>query len=236
MPYSKRKYLQQVLKQVKFPFDKPAIEEEISCHIDDKIEFYIELGHSSREAEELAVNDMGDAKQTGKQLNKQHNPLLGWAWKISNVVLIIVLLFAVVEVGDSLITSLITNENPANSINKDNIVYDIKVNEKVKIDDTVINFTQVIYEKDGSLSIFYEYYDTRLWGTGWSLPSLGNILDDNGNKYFSGTSYKGGSIRSLCKRTVRDFPSNAKAVIIDYDRYNRKYKIEIPLERGNSNE
>ncbi|QOR34905.1 hypothetical protein IMX26_15805 [Clostridium sp. 'deep sea'] len=237
MLYSnKNKYLQQVLKQIKFPFDKPAIEQEISCHIEDKIDFYLELGHKRLEAEKLALNEMGDATFIGKELNKQHNPLLGWAWKISSVVLVLFLFFSVIEIGDTLICALITNDNPANSINKDNIVYNIKLNEKVKIDDTVIKFTQIIYEKDASLSIFYDCYDTRLWGTGWSTENIGAIKDDKGNSYYSGTSYKGGSIRSRCKRTVRNFPNNAKSLIIDYNNFNRKYKIEIPLQRGISNE
>ena len=115
-------------------------------------------------------------------------------------------------------------------------MYKIDIDEKVKIDDTVIHFTNVVYDKNGDMSIFYEYYDTRLLGAGWSIGSIGDIMDNLGNTYFSGSGYSSAGLKSKCRKTVRDFSQDADILIIDYDYYNRKYRVEIPLKVGDDNE
>ncbi len=86
------------------------------------------------------------------------------------------------------------------------------------------------------MNIFYECYDTKFWGMGWSSTAIGDIMNDLGNTYFAGSGYGGGGIRSKCRRTVRDFSKEADTLIIDYDYYNRKYRVEIPLKVGDTNE
>lgn len=132
--------------------------------------------------------------------------------------------------------STIFSSNPKNNIAKENIVYNIKANQRVKIDDRVIKFKNVIYEKDGNMNIVYEHYDTKLFGTTWSLGHIKTVKDNLGNEYSidSGSNY--GGIISKGVETVEDFSSEADTLIIEYDMYNRYYKVEIPLKAGGSNE
>lgn len=229
------RFLENVLSYIKFPFVKESIKLELQSHIIDRLEDYIEEGYDREEAEELSIKDMGDPKELGILLNRQHNPILGWILSITNglvvaaaaLSLIIVLLIA----GVSLFS-----RNPIKDIPKEDIVYKIDINERVKIDDLVIRFTNLIYDNHGNMSIFYDYYSTKPSLTGWSLGSIGDIRDDIGNTYFSGSGYEDGGIRARGRRTVENFSKEADILIIDYDYYNRKYKVEIPLKAGDIHE
>lgn len=228
-------FLKEVLSFVKFSFDRDDIKAELKNHILDKADYYTEQGFDRETAEKKSIDDMGDAKNIGMELNKQHNPFIGWLWKITNVFLVLFIIVNVFVTVIPLIASLgifVSVEDIPDS----EIVYEIKINEKIKIDDTVTHFTKVVYDKNGNLTIFYHYYDTRLWGSGWSLGTIGEVSDNLGNKYFNGSGHGSGGIISKHRQTYNDFSKDADTLIINYDSYNRKYKIEVPLNVGDKNE
>ncbi|CDX02314.1 hypothetical protein SDC9_10977 [bioreactor metagenome] len=127
-------------------------------------------------------------------------------------------------------------DDPAKDIPPTDIVYDLKVDEKVYLDDTVIEFTRVILKKNGELSIIYKYYDTRFWGRGWSLGGIGRISDNLENEYWSGSGSSNGGIVTKGIRTFKDFDKTAEILIISYDHFNRSYRVEIPLKAGDVHE
>ncbi len=225
----KDKFIAEVLSHIKFPFDKEDIKTELEHHILDKMEYYNEQGYDEEEAEQLSVHDMGDAGEIGVELNKQHNPFIGWVWVITNVLV----LFSVCVLAFSLIPFF---SSLAGTIPQSNIIYTIDLDEQVKIDDRVIKFTHVIYEKNGSMNIIYEHYDTRLWASGWGFHDIGEIEDNLGNKYWVGSSSSRGGIKTRSIRTVNDFSAEADTLIIDYDEFNRRYRLEINLPIGDQYE
>lgn len=230
------KFIKEVLSYIKFPFDREDIKKELENHILDKMEYYInDRGIDEITAEELTLRDLGNPKEIGIALNKEHNFILGWIYKITNVLVTIFLIITVFTAGISLISTIFSG-NPAKHIAEENILYNIKINEKVKIDDRVIKFKNIIYEKNGDLNIVYENYDTKLLGMGWSYDYIGTIKDNLGNEYFDGSGSSSGGIITKGVRTVSDFSSEADTLIIEYDMYNRYYKVEIPLKAGDSNE
>lgn len=188
-------FLMEILSYVKFSFDKADIQTELESHISDKLEFYLQQGYGIEEAEQLSIDDMGDAKEIGTELNKQHNPIIGWLWRITNVIAalttIIFGFIFILFIGSTFLQGNLVDEFP-----KSDIVYKIDLKEQVKIDDRVIRFTNVIYDKNGSMNIFYETYYTRLWGTGWSLDYIGEITDNMGNKYITASGQQSGGIIS----------------------------------------
>lgn len=214
---------------------KDDIRLELENHILDKIEDYEEEGYDKETAEQLAINDMGDSEEIGRQLNKEHNPFWGWALITTNILLGIFIVMSVFIVIVPLLGSMFV-KSPVSEILKENILYQIDIDETIKIDDKVIHFTTIIYEKNDDMNIFYEYYDTRLWGTGWSVGGLGDIRDNLGNTYFAGSSSRNGGIRSKARRTVEGFSKEAETLIIDYDFYNRKQTVEIPLKAGDDSD
>lgn len=82
-----KEYLQRVRKHIYYVFDRDSIEQELALHLQDSMEALREEGHSKEEAEALAVKRMGSPEEVGKQLNKEHHPLLGYAWLMSAVML-----------------------------------------------------------------------------------------------------------------------------------------------------
>lgn len=224
------KYIEAILSYVKFSFDRSVIRTELKSHLLDRIEDYTEAGQAE-DAEELAIAAMGDAEEIGFELNRQHRPLLGWLWLLSRLAVVLLVIVDLYVGGLPVLMSLFAH-NPGKDIEKANIVYDITVNKRVQLDDRVINFRNVIYEKDGDLTIIYDYYEARFWGARWSLGNIGTISDNLGNQYFSGSGGRNGGIKTIARRTVENFSSEADTLIIDYDQYNRKYRVEIPLKEG----
>ena len=228
---NKERFLQEVISQIKFRYDRDTIKKELEAHISDKTEYYLEQGYNRNEAEELSVNDMGDAKIIGKELNKQHNPLLGWIWSISNVLLFISILMSLYFLGAPLMHALFSG-NPLKDFPESEIVYKIDIDERVQIDDRVIHFTNVIYDKNGDMNIFYKIYNKKPWKGGWNSGYIGEVGDNLGNTYFTGSGYSSEGIITRGRKNVNDFSKEADTLIINYDLYNRSFRVEIPLKAG----
>lgn len=83
-----KEFLNNVCEEIKYkPANKP-IAEELDTHIQDLKNEYLCKGYSEEIAEEKAVEQMGDARQIGKRLNKIHRPKLDWKLLILSIILI----------------------------------------------------------------------------------------------------------------------------------------------------
>lgn len=231
----KESYLEEVLSQVKFSFDREFIDKELRSHLEDRMEDYISEGYSAIEAEKMALENFGDPKEIGKALNKEHNPIIGWLLYISNGLLYVACLYLIFNIMIPFGMSLFSRD-PSKDIPKDDVLYTIEVNEKVRIDDRIIKIEKLIYDKNGDLSIIFSDLDLGLGGWGWGSSNLGVITDDTGKDYFGGSGYSSGGFLSRSRWTVHGFPKEAKVLRIEYDNYNRYYKFEIPLQAGDAHE
>jgi hypothetical protein len=228
-------YLTEVIRFVKFYSDREAIKSELESHMIDRIDDYIAMGYEKGIAEQIAIDNMGDAREIGKALNKEHNPILGWIWICTNILVALLLAWNIFYIVSIVIPSFI-DHNLVKDIPESNIVYRIDLKETVKLDDMVINFTNIIYEENGDLNIFYNNYDTRLWGSGWSFGGVFTITDNLGNSYFTGGGQGKGGIISYYRWTYNNFSRDADTLFISYDYYNRSFQVEIPLKVGAKNE
>ena len=84
---NKKEFLESIRKQIHFVFDRDSIELEYIQHIEDSILDLMEDGYSKEEAERIAIEQMGDPIEIGKQLNEEHHPLLGYLWVTSKIIL-----------------------------------------------------------------------------------------------------------------------------------------------------
>ncbi|HZK33479.1 MAG TPA: permease prefix domain 1-containing protein [Tissierellaceae bacterium] len=229
--YKAQDFVEEIVSHVKFKFDRDEISSELNQHMIDKIEDYIEKGYEEKEAERLTINDMGDPEEIGLQLNKQHNPVLGWIWVMTNIGVKILITLSILIVGINILNTIFTDSG-VKGIAEEKILYKIDINEKVEIDNRVIEFTNLIYEKNGDMNIFYKDYEKSLFGGPNSFEWIGYIKDDLGNEYgFKARSTRGGIV-SKSRWVINDFSQDANTLIIDYNEYNRKYTVEIPLEAG----
>ena len=85
-----KEFLDNVCKEIKYrPANKP-IAEELESHIEELKNENLCKGLSEEQAEECAVEQMGDAKKIGKRLNKIHKPKLDWVTLILMITLILI--------------------------------------------------------------------------------------------------------------------------------------------------
>lgn len=227
----KEAYLREVLSQVKFSYDHEPIYKELTSHLEERVEEYLSQGYEKEEAEEMALENFGNPVEIGKALNKEHSPLLGWVHFLSSTMAAIAMGILILALFGLTFAML---DSRSGDIPREDILRRIEVDEKVRIDDRIIHFDEVIVEKNGDLSIIYNTLLTRDFGSsGYTFGNIGTILDETGQDYFfsSGQGSIGG-IFSRWRHTVHGFPEDAEKLIIEYDYYNRYYKVEIPLKAG----
>ncbi len=87
---TKENFLDAVLREVRFGWDRDEIRAELAEHLYEESAYLAERdGLTEAEAEAEAVRRMGDAKLLGKELNRAHNPWIGWLWIVTSVLLIL---------------------------------------------------------------------------------------------------------------------------------------------------
>lgn len=83
-----------VVEQVQFRPDRVVIEKELTDHYEDHVRDLERLDYSPELARHRALMAMGDPVSIGKALNKIHKPWLGWLWRISRWLLILLTITA----------------------------------------------------------------------------------------------------------------------------------------------
>ena len=89
-----REFLDCVLQQIRFTYDRPDIENELLEHILEESAWLRGKGLSEKDAAEEAIRRMGDPCELGKMLNQIHSPWIGWLWILTDVIVAGLLLAA----------------------------------------------------------------------------------------------------------------------------------------------
>lgn len=234
--HSKEEYISKVVKKVHFFPDRYDIELELIDHIEDSKADILASnpsGLSPEEVEAQALDRMGDPEQIGKELNRQHNPIIGYLWYFSRIPLVLLS----IVISFQLLTFIAFTGfdmlfvHPVKDIPKDQYLRSIKPNEKIVVDDRHMKITHIIQTKDGTLHVCYNTYNLSLTGlSGWSGGGfLGTIKDEDGNYYHTGGGSSSGSFYKKARWFVRDFPLDKDLVILELDAPDRYYKREFNL-------
>lgn len=172
-----KEYLQRVRKHIYYVFDRDSIEQELALHLQDSMDALRDEGHSKEEAEALAVEQMGSPDEVGKQLNKEHHPVLGYAWLASVVMLVFLIIPALFGVGHVIYMGIktvtpITIENSVETYPLD-MVLELSTH-KVRLDNICIN-------EDGDYYLTYRAWTKYSYSrAGWS-SGLFSLVDSNGS-------------------------------------------------------
>lgn len=95
-PHSMETWCGLAASYIRFPPDRPAVEQELMEHLQDKVDDFMEHGMPKEEAERRAVQEMGEPRETGLLLRQIHKPYLGWVWKGTVWLVRVLLVIAVV--------------------------------------------------------------------------------------------------------------------------------------------
>ena len=84
---TREEYLSAVEEQIRCKKVRPMVRRELEDHIQDQRDAYISEGKIGREAEKLAVCQMGDPVETGRALDRIHRPRMEWMLPLMAVLL-----------------------------------------------------------------------------------------------------------------------------------------------------
>ena len=227
------KYLDNVLDHVKYIFDHNEIKEELKNHIMDKVEYLVIEGYDLSEAESIALKEMGDAKKIGKELNKQHNPIIGYIFSGSKVVIALLLIVNIFFLFQLAISPFFSST--IEKIDEKDIVYQVDINKEVVVDDLVIKFDELVLEKDNKLNLFFSQYTKSSLKQAVSITGF-EIRDSEKNLYLDYFVYTIGGIISKSVLTIEDFPADKAFLTLHYEYYNRDFTIKVPLQEGEKDE
>lgn len=89
---NKRYWLDAATKEIRFGPDRRRVRQELEDHILDRMEAAEARGLSAYEAEKAAVEAMGDPGPVARELGRLHRPWLGYLWRASQVLLVVLVL------------------------------------------------------------------------------------------------------------------------------------------------
>jgi len=180
-------FLKTVRKEIHYIFARNAIEKELEEHINESIEDLLAEGLSFDEAEAQAVLQMGDAKEIGRELNKAHNPLMGYLITLTRCVLVLMIYPVLISLnvgGHSLAYMAFPIQREYDGAKQElNLVLDTPVH--------YVKFDDLYFLENGECSITYRTY-LKFWESRAHTSFDHKFTDQYGNEImtagFNGTA------------------------------------------------
>ena len=208
----KEEFLRTVRKQIHFVFDRDDVENELNQHLSDSIEDLMEEGLAVEEAEYLAVEQMGNPVEVGKLLNQEHNPLLGYLWAASRVLLACLICPSVLYVGvmGFFLLKTITPMTLKDSAKAYDVGIDLELpTHKVKLD-------KICLSESGRYSLTYRAWTKFTYSRAGIGSQLFTLEDEAGNHLGGATNGAIGNL-SECGSKDFDWPENSVLHIVGVD-------------------
>ena len=223
-PQGMKTWCELAASYIRFPPDRPAVEQELLEHLQDKVDDFVEHGMPKGEAERRAVQEMGEPRETGLLLRQIHKPYLGWVWKgtvwlvrVLLVIAVVWLLVAAFNLGFEVASDdmRFTGYNPFEDTH-----YEIKDSSSDRIfyseplvsdssDGYQFTVQKVAYwegnhinafgnwEESSSFSVLMTVTNFKPWAGRTDVPCWLHAVDSLGNYYYSGNEYLGHDEPSL---------------------------------------
>ena len=171
----KYQYLYAVEKHINYIFDRKKIVKELEEHIDDNIEELIHEGYSEQEAEIKAVEMMGNPHEVGKELNKLHNPFIGYML-IALRLIVIYMIYILISSSMPYMENTIKMLSP---IVSNNSVEVIRIDDEIKLSSHKLILDNLCITDKGQYVLTYrcfrryDYTRTPEYTTGFVVISDG---------------------------------------------------------------
>lgn len=86
--------------RIRFRPDRQAVYDELHAHLEDHRDALIEQGMDENEATQKALESMGSATQIAPQLAAIHKPFWGYLLRVSQILLVILLVLSIIPLWD----------------------------------------------------------------------------------------------------------------------------------------
>lgn len=231
-------YVKQVTDCVVFRYDRADIRAELLAHLEDHTQCLMEEeGIPEEAAAQMALLAMGDAKEVGEALNKEHNPLLGWVYRISRWalgILIVLNLPTVLSAAMVVVLSfsqMVMGYDAPRTEEYGEVVWEIDPDVKGKSYHTNFTIDYVRRYEDGTLQVGYRSWNDLFPPTqGWSF-SLGYETEE-GEQIFGGGSLSGGLISYGEDRLVEPEVGDVLYVVYYEGKEKHRICVDLPSEDG----
>lgn len=267
------KWLDTVLKEIRFFPDRRRIKQELQEHIEDRLDEYMEFAGSpgiggDADAEgckrlsaaapmegpeafamERALAVMGEPTELGRELNRQHKPVLGWLWIISNVlvvfavaVLAAVLLFGWIDQQTVPDTQKLNMEEKYASMaqyydpeynHDEGLLYSWSPDWKVVLLDTEINFRTIAcesYGEDQSLIAIFTSKGPYSFKNS-CLDVNCSAADPTMSEHAVGVDEEGNQV-GVYKVTFERIDAGAEWVEFSYDKFGERFSFRLNTKTG----
>lgn len=97
--YKFKCWVEKAVSGIIFPPDKIQVATELYHHLEDHCDALVAQGYSAEDAQRLAVEAMGDAREIAPQLAALHRPFWGYFLRITRILLVILALITVIPFG-----------------------------------------------------------------------------------------------------------------------------------------
>ena len=233
-------YLREILSFVKFKYDHKAIRRELTEHMEDCYEACLAEGADEAGAVEMTLISMGKAAEIGQALNREHNPLLGWIWRISRAAFLVILLLCLPAVGraasmaiGTATTAFQDYQIPYPQLEKE-LLYRAEVEESLWIDDVKLTIEEIRYYDTGEMHICYNTYyrengEMHTWEGGYHEPWT--VTDEKGNNgQWEWRGSRGNNIFRKHIASCEGIPLEAEKLYVTLGREWYSLSFEIPLD------
>ncbi|WP_256131674.1 permease prefix domain 1-containing protein [Anaerovorax odorimutans] len=240
-------FLNDVLKQIHFIWDRAAIKKELEAHIEDAAWELRAQGVEAEKAQQQAVAAMGNAEEIGKALNRQHHFWLGWLWLISTAVTA-VLIFVCIGFSLGGINQLVSAADSAEKevkaeYSQQNIsCVTQKIDKTIDADGYQVTIEKLIRGtgKDQSGCLIVSVKKDLFGGEFFDISGLKATA---GKEEFSQSlGEQNSSMRVIWQRqgfnyrriglSLNPIPRDAESMHLSFDRYGRSWDVDIPLKEG----
>lgn len=234
--YEWDEYIKEVTGYVRFKQDHLDIRLELQAHLEDRMEDFLEDGCSEEEAKRMALEVMGDAREVGEALDKEHGPVLGWIWwfiracRILMVVLLIPTVINMVLITGYTAFDVLRGFDILPEDQYGELIFLTKPDVKGQIDDVHIIIDEVRRYESGTLEVCYRTWTNPLSRSQkWTFSLGSSFYDEDGEGNHHGGGSSTGGFLQYHRVNLEEFSMDSDLLIIDYDYSGRKFYAEIPI-------
>ena len=230
----RREYCRQLTQELRHltANEIAAVRQELWDHMEDHAEMLREAGYDEAEANERAVEAMGDPVETGREIDKQYPPIWLWLSRIAIAVIVIVCIrtaFGYFGGMSSFFELLSIRYDPYRDME---ITMEEQIDHKMEVGNDIIHFIAIkdyTPDTDCIATLYYNIYDKSLL-----LPidhNLDNYLtfttDNSTYEQLAGGSWANKFVKQIESKI--ELSVDDTSILIAYDRFGDHTECRIDL-------
>ena len=235
-------YLNSMLKHVKFTPDRKKIRQEFGEHMEDMFDDYISDGMSEEDAKNSVLENIGDAEDIGKMMNKAHNALIGWIWAGVKVLLVVTIIISLSPVLDLVQQTGLGIMNMIHGYHENDYygdeVYKVDIDQTVEIDGHRLVFDDLKKYENGTFVLRYRDFRNPFSSSGgYCFDNSETLVYSDNDSMMSPVFVKdlgNAGFVNYFQVAIAGFDEDVSSIFIEYNGNRNLYKgrhflIEVDL-------